>query len=53
MKKVTTDCCDPDETLPVTNDCLSDITGLISKFIGEVQKFTGEYQLFNISLGVN
>ena len=33
-EKVTTDYCDHDETLPGTMDCLSDINGMISKFIG-------------------
>ena len=34
MKKVTTNCCNPDETLPGNKHCLSDITGVVSKFIG-------------------
>ena len=33
MKKVTTDYCDPDETLSSTKVCLSDITRVIVKFI--------------------
>ena len=38
----------PDETLPETKDCLSSITGEISK----LQKFIREHQQFKISLGV-
>ena len=33
-KNVTMDCCDPDETLADTKDCLSDTTAVISKLIG-------------------
>ena len=37
-----------EKALPETKDCLSNITGNISK----LQKFTGEHQQFKISLGV-
>lgn len=49
LEKVTVDCCDPDETLRGTKDCLSDI----KIYRGEVKKFTGEYQKFKISIAVN
>ena len=32
-KKVTTDCCEPDETLADTKDCLRDTTEIMSKLI--------------------
>ena len=48
---MSTDCFDSDETLADTENCLSDITGLISKLIGGNSESIGKYQIFNISSG--
>ena len=48
---MSTDCFDSDETLADTENCLSDIIGLISKLSRKIQKVIGEYQMFNISSG--
>ena len=53
VKKVSTVCCDSNETLPGTVDCLIDIAGdNIKVYRDEVQKYSGECQLFNIPFGV-